>query len=103
MNFSCQKFYVFLKAIQGNWRNAIFIRCQPCLQNPMCTGYLMAADADGKPLLFSVDTLHELTGEIADPSECCAVLDRAAFESAYAQFLEWHTTDNMACPFSQLL
>lgn len=95
--------YSFLRAVQGNWRNAIFIRCQSCPQKLLCSGYLLAADADGKALLFSADTFHELTGEIVDPSECSAVLDRSVFESAYAQFLEWHTTDNAVCPFSQLL
>lgn len=95
--------YSFLQAIHGNWRNAIFICCQSCPQNLMCNGYLLAADADGKVLLFSVDTLHELTGEIVDPLECSAILSRGAFEAACAQFLEWHTTDNVTCPFSQLL
>ena len=98
-----QEFYVFLRAVYGNWRNAIFIRCQSCPQNLMCSGYLLAADAAGKPLLFSADTFYELTGERVDPSECSAILDRGAFKSAYAQFLEWYTTDNIVCPFSQLL
>lgn len=95
--------YSFLRAVYGNWRNAIFICCQSCPQNLMCSGYLLAADADGKPLLFSADTLHELTGEIVDPLECSAVLDRSAFESAYAQFIEWNTVDPSSCPFPQLL
>lgn len=105
MKTQCYKLYSFLQASHGNWRNAIIIHCHSCPfeQNPLCSGYLMVADAEGKPLLISVDSFQEVSGELVDPSECVAVLDRSAFEAAYAQFIEWNTVDRSSCLFSQLL
>ncbi len=105
MNFNYRNFYAFLQATRGNWRDAIIIRCHSCPfgRASECGGYLMAADAEGKPLLISVESLHEISGELVDPSECIAGLDRSAFESAYAQFIKWNTVDSSSCLFTQLL
>lgn len=95
--------YAFLKAARGNWRNALFVRCQkaacPCRQN--CSGFLFCADADGKPLILLAEQFSQLTGEQIDPSECVALLDCTAFESAYSLWLEWNAADPHTCACSQ--
>lgn len=107
MNQKPCQFYFFLQAVHGNWRNALFIRCRgaicPMAHQPSCAGYLLAADADGQPLLLPARTVEQLSGDTVDPEECAAVLDCRSFRSAYAKFLEWHIASDTECPFLQLI
>ena len=86
MNTPC-KFYSFLRATGGNWRNAIFISCdcEVCTHEheKPCSGFLF-------------------TGEQVDPAECSAVLPRRSFESAFSKYIEWHTPDPSNCTLHQL-
>lgn len=104
MNENTQKIYPFLKAVRGNWRNALFIRCQkavcPCRQGG--SGFLFCADGDGRPLLLPAEQFSQLTGEQIDPSECAALLDCTAFESAYSLWFEWNAEDPHTCACSQV-
>jgi hypothetical protein len=106
MNQHQCSFYPFLQAVQGNWRNALFIQCS-CANCPRevlqsCQGYLLAVDAEGKPLLESVSEIRRLTGESVDVTECCGALERQAFEAAYCQYIEWHTESSQVCALMQL-
>lgn len=105
MNQHCV-FYSFLRAVQGNWRNALFIQCScavcPCAVSQACQGFLFAVDAEGKPLLVPATEIRRLTGESIEPAECRGVLERQAFESAYWQYIEWHTDSGRECPLLQL-
>ena len=51
------KVYAFFKAIRGNWRNAIYVSCEqatcPYGHHPACTGYLLATNEYGHPLVIS--------------------------------------------------
>ena len=51
MNQQPCSFYSFLRAVQGNWRNALFIQCSqaacPCEVSQSCQGFLLSADAEG--------------------------------------------------------
>ena len=79
MNTPC-KFYSFLRATGGNWRNAIFISCDcevcPHEHEKPCSGFLFTVDECGQVMLLSAESVHQLTGEQVDPAECSAVLPR---------------------------
>lgn len=93
-------FYQFLKAARGNWRNAIYLYCgrSACLED--CGGFLMAADANGAPILISVKTFEQLSGETVVPDECSSILYKQAFESAYALAILWRTVSSSDCPLT---
>lgn len=105
MRTSC-KLYPFLRAVRGNWRNAIFVRCgcDSCMDGrpSPCAGFLLAVDECGQIMLLSVETIHTLTGEEVEPSECSATLSRRAFDSAFSKYIEWHAPDPAACTLLQL-
>ena len=54
MRTTIQQLAEFLTACRGNWRNACFISCNECKCHSPCSGYLMSADAGGKPVLMSI-------------------------------------------------
>ena len=63
MNSQITELYAFLRSCRGSWREAIYIECRCCpYGNPACSGYLLTADRDGAPLLFSVSRFSQLTG-----------------------------------------
>lgn len=83
-----QELYRFLKLISGNYRNAIYVEHDD--------GYMMTADQDAKPILFSIRKFYELTGEYPQKDEMCGVMSRHAFENIYRVWLLWNT-DNTDC------
>lgn len=103
MNPLCN-LYSFFKSVRGNWRNAIFIQCSSCScqRATPCGGFLMTIHADGIPILISVKTIQQLSGETIDPNECIAILDKQTFETIYGLYIEWHTTSSSGCPLEQL-
>lgn len=98
--------YPFLQAVRGNWRNSLFLKCGregcPYGRATLCEGYLMAAGADGAPILMPVRYFRMLTGEPVEPEECQGVLTRQAFEAVYALYIEWHNTSSRECQLRQL-
>ena len=54
MKSSC-KIYSFLRAVRGNWRNAIFVSCDcgncMCGRTTPCSGFLLAVDECGQVML----------------------------------------------------
>lgn len=97
------KLYRFLQGAGGNWRNTIFIECGNCTCSRVspCSGFLLAAGADGAPILLRTEWFHEQTGERVDKDECAAVLSRTAFESAYSLWLKWQADDSRQCALLQ--
>ena len=81
------KIYPFLKAVRGNWHNAMFIKCEytvcPHGQSSPCEGLLMTADADGSPILIPAKIMKHLSGESIEPEECKTVLGKQTFEAVY--------------------
>jgi len=67
-----------------------------------CEGFLMAVEADGAPVLISVDALRKLSGESIEPEECCITLNKRTFEAAYSLYIEWHTSSPTGCFLIQL-
>ena len=105
MKTSC-KFYSFLRAVRGNWRNAIFVSCgcDACMygREKPCSGFLLTVDERGQVMLLATETIRELTGEEVEPAECSAVLSRRSFDAAFSKYIEWHTPDPSACTLRQL-
>jgi hypothetical protein len=97
-----QKFYHFLAACGGNWRNTIHITCAACPDNCACTDHLLAVDVEGKPVLMDVGQFRQLSGEDIDPSECRGQLDRQAFEDIFKNFLLWALPAPRPCVLWQL-
>lgn len=95
--------YAFMRAVRGNWRNALYIECNYNLCAHKGDGFLFVADADGKLILVPVSTFQKFSGESIDPTECQATLSRQAFESVYSLYIEWHTSSNAKCSLWQLL
>lgn len=92
----------FLRCAGGNWRNAIYIECSACpYSQASCSGYLLAADADGKPVLCPIERLHGLAGEHVSKEECIGVLSRQAFDALFSQWLLWHTESDQ-CGIRQM-
>lgn len=106
MNQHHSKLYPFLKAVHGNWHNAIFLKCCHTLcpygQVPLCAGFLLTADAEGIPILMPTETFRELTGDDVSPEDCRSILGLQAFETAYSLYLEWHTVSSHDCPVREL-
>ena len=83
MNSQITELYAFLRSCRGSWREAIYIECRCCpYGNPACSGYLLTADRDGAPLLFSVSRFSQLTGDRVQKEECAAVFSRQVFEQS---------------------
>ena len=97
------KFYDFLRAAGGNWRNSLWIKCTFCpYGNPLCAGHLLTMDRDGSPVLFPVLQFQHLTGETLDKEECIAVLDCQDFEKLYFTYLLWKVNGLRECSLLQL-
>lgn len=96
--------YSFLHAARGNWRNALYIGCRDCPYNrdPRCTGFLLAMDTGGRPILIPVELLRQASGETIDIDECLASLDRRGFEALYGRLIEWTVSSPGACPLLEL-
>lgn len=97
--------FLFLSAVKGNWRNAIYVECrtQTCPHAAECSEVLFAADADGQPILLPVSALRTCGIHEVDKHECVGCLEKSAFVAAYRRFLDWHTDTDGDCVLRQLL
>ena len=102
MRTTIQQLAEFLTVCRGNWRNACFISCNECKCHSPCSGYLMSADADGKPVLIPAAEYERLTAQRIDPSECRGNISRSAFEDIYALYLNWCLSDDESCCLQML-
>ena len=83
----------FMEYTSGSWRNAIYIDCGDCPHSaPTCSGYLLTADASGKPVLFPISRLQELTNEEILKDEC----------QLYSKLLLWETDASEPCGIRQI-
>lgn len=103
-NQNHNELYPFLKAVRGNWHNAMYLSCRnsTCPQHPHCGGFLMTADADGHPILMPVDVMRSLSGEDIEPEGCLGTMEKRTFETLYSLYIEWHTDSQTECPLQQL-
>lgn len=93
----------FLRCTEGSWRNAVYIECRSCpYSSSACSGYLLTADSEGKPVLYPVGRLYELTGEAIVKDECAGILSREAFCSLYSRRLIWDADSDKQCGVRQM-
>ena len=90
--------YEFLSAVQGNWRNSVYVECDDTTCRCSCCAFLLAFDRDGKAILLPVNFIQKLTGHAADKSECAAVISRKKFESLFSSWLAWLIESENECP-----
>lgn len=104
MNSESKKLYSFMRATQGDWRNAVYITCSSCLYSEQdCCGHLLSANRNGVPILFPLPLFEKLTGETVEKDECAGVLTLHAFESLYHMWLIWNTEAKNHCSIMQIL
>lgn len=96
--------YELLFNCKGNWRNAIYIPCGPCLHPCKVdrSGCLAAIRQDGAPLLVSIQDFEKETGERIDPGDCIGTLNKDAFSSLFSRYLTWEMTSSEQCPMEYL-
>lgn len=73
MKTSC-KFYSFLRAVRGNWRNAIFVSCgcDACMygREKPCSGFLLTVDECGQVMLLPAEIIKCVEQDVFSlPSE----------------------------------
>ena len=83
--------YKFLKLTSGNYRNAIYVKCDDGKE------YMLVADADTRPMLFPFDLFYTLTGEYPPKDEMCGNLSTCAFKNIYREWLLWNS-EKGDCP-----
>lgn len=103
-NQNHNELYPFMKAVRGSWHNALYLSCRQstCTQHESCQDFLMAADADGHPILIPVDEMRSLSGEDIEPGGCLGTMEKQKFETLYSLYIEWHTVSQTGCPLLQL-
>ena len=93
----------FLQCAEGCWRNAVYIECLECPYSyASCSGFLLTADCEGRPVLCPTDRLSELTGEEIAKDECTGILSRSAFCRLYARRLLWDADCKDQCGVLQM-
>lgn len=97
--------YPFMKAVRGNWHNALYLSCRQssCTGHESCRNLLVAVDAEGRPILMPVDAMRSLSGEDIEPGDCLGTMEKRKFETLYSLYIEWHTVSQTDCPLQQLL
>jgi len=96
--------FSFMSAVNGDWRNAIYITCAACVyeQHGLCEGFLLAFDGDCNPVLIRAETVRELAVQSFDTSECAAKLERRAFARLFARWLVWRVDSPEMCALCSL-
>lgn len=104
MNLMSRNLYELLMDCEGNWRNAIYIPCGPCLHpcRVDSAGCLMTINKDGSPRLVSIRKFEKETGERIDPTDCIGTLSKAAFSSLFSRYLIWEMSSPEQCPMEYL-
>ena len=94
----------FLESAEGNYRNALYIRCSACRyhREEHCGDFLFIPGHDCVPILFPLADAMDVIGHI-DPSVCAGILSSTAFLHLYHQWLILLTNTDEICPFHQIL
>lgn len=95
----------FLEAAEGNYRNALFIRCTCChfQQPPRCGGFLFIPGSDCRPLLVPLRDAEIFLGRRVDPQECADIINNITFRRLYHQWFLLNTSSDEECPLHQML
>lgn len=96
---------VFMEAAQGNYRNALYVRCSVCLysRESHCGDFLFIAGHDGIPILFPVYDAEQFFGHNIDCSECIGNISNQDFLRLYHKWIQLNTSTDNVCPYHQIL
>ena len=95
----------FIKCIQKNWRNSVYITCSVCRyrKEKNCDDLLMTFDFSGKPIFITVHDANILFNTIIDKSECAAEISNVKTLCFMNSFIKENTSVKEGCPFLQLI
>lgn len=95
----------FMSAAQGNYRNALYIRCSNCAysRESHCGDFLFISGPEGAPILFPVSDAEQFFGYTIDPTDCSATISNQDFLRLYYKWIVLHTKSDGPCPFHQIL
>lgn len=95
----------FIKNINGNWRNSIYVTCSVCKhkKEECCNDMLVSFDENGIPAMIMAKDADMIFGVITDKSECLCEISNAKFECLFENYLNKNTQDILStCPILQL-
>lgn len=83
----------FLRNINGNWRNSMYVTCTVCkFQKADCCGdMLVSFGADGAPAMIMAADANFIFGTIIDKTECLCEISNAKFQWLFENYLHQHT------------
>lgn len=95
----------FMSAAQGNYRNALYIRCSNCAysRESHCGDFLFISGPEGAPILFPISDAEQFFGYTIDPTDCSATISNQDFLRLYYKWIALHTEYDGPCPFHQIL
>jgi hypothetical protein len=75
--------YLFMESVRGNWRNSIYVVCgtAACKRYTDCSGFLLAFNSSGQPVIMPVDYLEKAGDFTLDKSECGVTISKTAFNA----------------------
>ena len=94
LSISYENLVRFFEATEGNYRNALYIRCSSCryCREEGCGDFLFIPGHDAESFLGPVDC-----------SDCAGILTGTTFLQLYHQWLMLCTSSEETCPFHQIL
>lgn len=103
MGTDIQTIYEFLHAVQGNWRNSIYVDSSSCGRcGEKCPGdYLIIANEDGAPIAVPVKDMVSISGQSIAKDECIAVMRCKDIRTFYHLWLIWNADTDKECPVEQ--
>ena len=104
LSISYETLVRFFEATEGNYRNALYIRCSNCryCREEGCGDFLFIPGHDCLPILFPLADAKNFLGTL-DCSDCAGVLSGTTFLQLYHQWLMLCTSSEETCPFHQIL
>jgi len=95
----------FLEAAEGNYRNAIYIKCTCCKysKSPQCKDFLFIPGHDCRPVLIPICDAEIFLCRKIDRSDCAAIISNITFRRLYNKFFELYTISDQDCPVRQIL
>lgn len=95
----------FLEVAEGNYRNALYIKCTCCSfqKVPGCSDFLFIPGDDCRPLLVPLKDVEHFLCRRIDPSECAGVINNVTFRRLYHKWFELNTDSDEECPIHQML
>lgn len=105
LNISYETLVRFFEAVEGNYRNALYIRCSTCKhrRENSCGDFLFVPGHDCQPILLPLADANLFMGRTVDSSDCVGILTSHAFLQLYHQWLMLYTDSDETCPFHQML